>query len=45
MDLTKVVETLKSVIGMGLGAPLIIIMMLSMVVLPLPAFLLDVFHF
>jgi len=43
MDLTKVVETLKSVIGMGLGAPLIIIMMLSMVVLPLPAFLLDLF--
>ena len=43
MDLTKVVETFKSVIGMGLGAPLIIIMMLSMVVLPLPAFLLDLF--
>jgi len=43
MDLTKVVETFKSVIGMGLGAPLIIIMMLSMVVLPLPAFLFDLF--
>lgn len=43
MDLTKVVETFKSVIGMGLGAPIIILMLLSMVVLPLPAFLLDLF--
>ncbi len=29
--------------GMGLGAPVVILMLLSMVVLPLPAFLLDLF--
>jgi flagellar biosynthesis protein FlhA len=43
MDLAKVVESIKSVSSMGLGAPIIIVMILSMIVLPLPAFLLDLF--
>jgi len=43
MDLTNVVEKLKSFSGIGLGAPIVIIMILSMIVLPLPAFLLDLF--
>ena len=43
MDFTKVTETVKSLAGMGLGAPIVIVMILSMVVLPLPAFLLDLF--
>jgi flagellar biosynthesis protein FlhA len=43
MDIAKVVESGKSILGMGLGAPLVIVMILSMIVLPLPAFLLDLF--
>ncbi len=43
MDLTKAISTIKSLSGMGLGAPVVILMLLSMVVLPLPAFLLDLF--
>lgn len=43
MDLSKVVETIKSISGKGLGAPVVIVMILSMVILPLPAFILDVF--
>ncbi|MCF6250565.1 MAG: flagellar biosynthesis protein FlhA [Methylococcaceae bacterium] len=43
MDLAKVINSVKSILGMGLGAPIVIIMILSMIVLPLPAFLLDLF--
>lgn len=43
MDLSKVIDTIKSISGKGLGAPVVIIMILSMVILPLPAFILDVF--
>lgn len=43
MDQASIIEKLKSFSGMGLGAPIVIIMILSMVVLPLPAFLLDLF--
>ncbi|MCK5189517.1 MAG: FHIPEP family type III secretion protein, partial [Methylococcales bacterium] len=43
MDLAKVVESFKSLTSMGLGAPIVIVMILSMIVLPLPAFLLDLF--
>ncbi|MBE0435033.1 MAG: flagellar biosynthesis protein FlhA [Methylomicrobium sp.] len=43
MDLTRILNTLKMISGSGLGAPLLIIMILSMVVLPLPPFLLDLF--
>ena len=43
MDLAKLLVTIKSLAGMGLGAPIVIVMILSMVVLPLPAFLLDLF--
>jgi flagellar biosynthesis protein FlhA len=43
MELADVVEKIKSLPMTGLGAPVVIIMILSMVVLPLPAFLLDIF--
>ncbi len=43
MELANIAEKLKSLSGAGLGAPLVIVMILSMVVLPLPAFLLDMF--
>jgi len=43
MDFAKLIATVKSLTGMGLGAPLIIVMLLALLVLPLPAFLLDLF--
>ncbi|MCK4840630.1 MAG: flagellar biosynthesis protein FlhA [Methylococcales bacterium] len=43
MDLAKITNSIKTIPGMGLGAPLIIVMILAMIVLPLPAFLLDLF--
>jgi len=43
MDLANIFEKLKSFSSVGLGAPIVIIMILSMIVLPLPAFLLDLF--
>ncbi len=43
MDFSKAVESIKSLTSMGLGAPIIIVMVLSMIILPLPAFLLDLF--
>jgi len=43
MDLKKLIEIIRKISKMGLGAPLVIIMILSMVVLPLPPFLLDLF--
>ncbi len=36
-------RSIKSVTNLGLGAPIVIVMILSMVILPLPAFLLDLF--
>ncbi len=43
MDLAKVVRSIKLLPSLGLGAPLVIVMILSMIILPLPAFLLDLF--
>lgn len=43
MDLSKITAVLKSIAGAGLGAPLVIVMILSMVILPLPPFILDLF--
>ncbi len=43
MELARVTSVLKSLAGAGLGAPLVIIMILSMVILPLPPFVLDIF--
>ena len=43
MDFAKIIATLKSLAGMGLGAPLVILMLLALLVLPLPAFVLDLF--
>ncbi|WAR45290.1 flagellar biosynthesis protein FlhA [Methylomonas rapida] len=43
MDFTKIINTLKTLTSMGLGAPLVILMLLALLVLPLPAFLLDLF--
>ncbi|WP_150046827.1 flagellar biosynthesis protein FlhA [Methylomonas rhizoryzae] len=43
MDFAKLFATVKSLTGMGLGAPLVIVMLLALLVLPLPAFLLDLF--
>jgi len=43
MDFSKVMRSIKSVTNLGLGAPIVIVMILSMVILPLPAFLLDLF--
>jgi flagellar biosynthesis protein FlhA len=43
MDFTKIIATLRSLTGMGLGAPLLILMLLALLILPLPPFLLDLF--
>ncbi|OAI10809.1 flagellar biosynthesis protein FlhA [Methylomonas lenta] len=43
MDLAKIISTLKSLTSMGLGAPVLIVMLLALLVLPLPAFMLDLF--
>ncbi len=43
MDLASIIDKIKSLPMTGLGAPVVIVMILSMVVLPLPAFLLDIF--
>ncbi|MGR9045196.1 MAG: flagellar biosynthesis protein FlhA [Gammaproteobacteria bacterium] len=43
MDFSKLNQTLKMIRSAGLGAPLVILMILAMVVLPLPAFVLDLF--
>jgi len=44
MDLAKVVETIKSIASMGLGTPVVIVMILSMIVLPLPPFIRFIFY-
>ncbi|MCB1759794.1 MAG: flagellar biosynthesis protein FlhA [Gammaproteobacteria bacterium] len=43
MDATAILNNVKSVGAQGLGAPLILIMMLGMVVIPMPPLALDVF--
>ncbi|MGZ4959778.1 MAG: flagellar biosynthesis protein FlhA [Methylomonas sp.] len=43
MDFKKILDTFKSLTGMGLGAPLLIVMLLSLLILPLPPFALDLF--
>lgn len=43
MDLNRIIQTIRTIAGMGLGAPIVILMILAMVVLPLPPFLLDLF--
>ena len=43
MDFAKIISTLKSLTRMGLGAPMVIVMLLALLVLPLPAFMLDLF--
>ena len=43
MDFSKIVNALKSLNTMGLGAPLVIVMLLALLVLPLPPFALDLF--
>ncbi|TPQ25018.1 flagellar biosynthesis protein FlhA [Methylomonas koyamae] len=43
MDFSKLTNALKMVAGLGLGAPLLIIMLLSLLILPLPPFVLDLF--
>ena len=43
MDFSRVVESIKAVTSVGLGAPIVIVMILSMIILPLPTFLLDIF--
>jgi len=43
MDATAILNNVKSVGAQGLGAPLILLMMLAMVVIPLPPLALDIF--
>jgi len=43
MDILKLKQATRAISSAGLGAPLVILMILSMVVLPLPVFLLDLF--
>ncbi|GAB4259074.1 MAG: flagellar biosynthesis protein FlhA [Methylomicrobium sp.] len=43
MNLTRILQILKTIGGSGLGAPIVIVMILAMVILPLPPFLLDLF--
>ncbi|WP_445367732.1 flagellar biosynthesis protein FlhA [Methylomonas sp. BW4-1] len=43
MDFTKILNSLKALTGLGLGAPLLIVMLLALLILPLPPFVLDLF--
>jgi flagellar biosynthesis protein FlhA len=43
MDFTKILNALRALNGLGLGAPLLIIMLLALLILPLPPFVLDLF--
>ena len=43
MDFKKIINALKEWAGMGLGAPLLIVMLLALLILPLPPFVLDLF--
>lgn len=43
IDLKKLLNALKTVTELGLGAPLLILMLLALLILPLPPFALDLF--
>ncbi|WKJ91064.1 flagellar biosynthesis protein FlhA [Methylomonas montana] len=43
MDFKKILNALKSLTRLGLGAPMLIIMLLALLILPLPPFALDLF--
>ncbi len=43
MDFKKILNALKMITGLGLGAPLLIVMLLALLILPLPPFVLDLF--
>ena len=43
MDFAKIISALKGLSAKGVGAPLVIVMLLALLVLPLPAFMLDLF--
>lgn len=43
MDFKKILEAFKSLTRLGLGAPMLIIMLLALLILPLPPFVLDLF--
>ncbi|QSB00977.1 flagellar biosynthesis protein FlhA [Methylomonas sp. EFPC1] len=43
MDFTKILNSLKALTGLGLRAPLLIVMLLALLILPLPPFVLDLF--
>ncbi|MBS3954906.1 MAG: flagellar biosynthesis protein FlhA [Methylomicrobium sp.] len=43
MDFSKITQSLKLISRSGLGAPIFIMMILAMVMMPLPAFILDLF--
>ncbi len=42
MDFSKLIERAKRLISGGLGAPILVMMMLAMMVVPLPPFMLDI---
>lgn len=43
MDFKKILNSLKTLAGFGLGPPILIVMLLALLVLPLPPFVLDLF--
>lgn len=43
MDFKKILNALKSLTRLGLGAPMLIVMLLALLILPLPPFALDLF--
>lgn len=43
MDFKKIFENFRLLTGVSLGAPLVILMLLALLVIPLPAFMLDLF--
>ncbi|OQW70990.1 MAG: flagellar biosynthesis protein FlhA [Proteobacteria bacterium ST_bin11] len=43
MDFTKILNAFKALTSLGLGAPLLIVMLLALLILPLPPFVLDLF--
>ncbi len=43
MDFKQIFQTFRSLTGVSLGAPLVILMLLALLVIPLPAFMLDLF--
>ena len=43
MDATAILQNVKEISARGMGAPLVLLMLLAMVVIPLPAIMLDLF--